>query len=110
MGEDGELGRNRHSWCLNCDNGGYRFGDNTYSAWYNDSQTESPSPPYHFKRIGVYLDRSAGTLSFYCVSPDVGGSSGKRTHIHTFHSTFTQDLYPGFMLYGSDSTVSLCRL
>ncbi|CAL8389705.1 unnamed protein product [Boreogadus saida] len=61
-------------------------------------------------RIGVYLHQSAGILSFYNVSPDVGGSSGKRTHIHTFHSTFTQDLYPGFMLYGSDSTVSLCRL
>ncbi|CAL8389666.1 unnamed protein product [Boreogadus saida] len=62
------------------------------------------------RRIGVYLHRSAGTLSFYSVSPDVGGSSGKRTHIHTFHSTFTHDLYPGFLFWGSNSTVTLCRL
>ncbi|CAL8290616.1 unnamed protein product [Lota lota] len=47
--------------------------------------------------VGVYLDRPAGTLSFYRVSPDVGGSSDTLTHIHTFQSTFTQeDLHPGF--------------
>ena len=111
-GEDGELGLNRHSWCLDChENGGGFFGvDNNYSAWYSNSQTQLPSLPYYFKRIGVYLHQSAGILSFYSVSPDVGGSSCKRTHIHTFHSTFTQDLYPGFLLYDSDSTVSLCRL
>ncbi|CAL8290506.1 unnamed protein product [Lota lota] len=58
--------------------------------------------------VGVYLDRPAGTLSFYRVSPDVGGSSDTQTHIHTFQSTFTQeDLHPGFGLCRDGASVSL---
>ncbi|CAL8389745.1 unnamed protein product [Boreogadus saida] len=112
MYADAALGYNIHSWCLQCGDGLVdSFGEDHCSAWYNGIQTVlAPPPPDHFKRIGVYLHRSAGILSFYSVSPDVGGSSGKLTHIHTFHSTFTHDLYPGFLFWGSDSTVSLCRL
>ncbi|CAL8292968.1 unnamed protein product [Arctogadus glacialis] len=48
-------------------------------------------------RVGVYLDRPAGSLSFYRVSPGGGGSSDTLTHLHTFWSSFTQeDLLPGF--------------
>ncbi|CAL8404096.1 unnamed protein product [Boreogadus saida] len=75
---------------------------------YNNSVTEIRLPPAGSNKVGVYLDRPAGTLSFYRVSPDVGGSSDTLTHIHTFQSTFTQDLYPGFVL-GPDSSVCLCR-
>ncbi|CAL8300861.1 unnamed protein product [Gadus morhua 'NCC'] len=47
-------------------------------------------------RVGVYLDRPAGSLSFYRVSPGGGGSSDTLTHLHTFWSSFTQeDLLPG---------------
>ncbi|CAL8239242.1 unnamed protein product, partial [Gadus morhua 'NCC'] len=61
--------------------------------------------------VGVYLDRPADTLSFYRVSPDVGGSSDTLTHIHTFQSAFTQeDLLPAFGLWGFGSSVSLCRI
>jgi hypothetical protein len=111
MYADSQLGWNIHSWCLHCDDG-YDdcFGGDNCSAWYNGSVTVLPPPPYHFNRIGVYLHQSAGILSFYGVSPDVGGSSAKRTHIHTFHSTFTHDLYPGFLLCDSRSKVSLCQL
>ncbi|CAL8383251.1 unnamed protein product [Gadus morhua 'NCC'] len=46
--------------------------------------------------VGVYLDRPAGSLSFYRVSPGGGGSSDTLTHLHTFWSSFTQeDLLPG---------------
>ncbi|CAL8239119.1 unnamed protein product [Gadus morhua 'NCC'] len=46
--------------------------------------------------VGVYLDRPAGSLSFYRVSPGGGGSSDTLTHLHTFCSSFTQeDLLPG---------------
>ncbi|CAL8277924.1 unnamed protein product [Gadus morhua 'NCC'] len=46
--------------------------------------------------VGVYLDRPAGSLSFYRVSPGGGGSSDTLKHIHTFWSSFTQeDLLPG---------------
>ncbi|CAL8383527.1 unnamed protein product [Arctogadus glacialis] len=41
--------------------------------------------------VGVYLDRPAGSLSFYSVSPGGGGSSDTLTHIHTFWSSFTQE-------------------
>ncbi|CAL8290350.1 unnamed protein product [Lota lota] len=101
-GDDSRLGGNNQSWSLGCYDGGY-------SAWYNGSRTVIPLPPPGSNRVGVYLDRPAGTLSFYRVSPDVGGSSDTLTHIHTFQSTFTQeDLHPGFKIWGG--SVSLCRL
>ncbi|CAL8290314.1 unnamed protein product [Lota lota] len=93
-GDDSRVGWNNKSWSLYCDDGGY-------SAWYNDSRTDIRLHPAGSNRVGVYLDRPAGTLSFYRVSPDVGGSSDTLTHIHTFQSTFTQeDLLPGFVLGG----------
>ncbi|CAL8294231.1 unnamed protein product [Lota lota] len=97
------LGWNNKSWSLHCYDGGY-------SAQFNSSRTDIRLPPPGSSRVGVYLDRPAGTLSFYRVSPDVGGSSDTLTHIHTFQSTFTQeDLHPGFG-FGTGSSVSLCRL
>ncbi|CAL8390620.1 unnamed protein product [Boreogadus saida] len=61
--------------------------------------------------VGVYLDRPAGSLSFYRVSPGGGGSSDTLTHLHTFWSSFTQeDLLPGVDLWREGSSVSLCRL
>ncbi|CAL8238546.1 unnamed protein product, partial [Lota lota] len=102
-GGDSSLGGNNKSWSLDCH-------DDGYSAWYNGSLTDIRLPHTGSNRVGVYLDRPAGTLSFYRVSPDVGGSSDTLTHIHTFQSTFTQeDLLPGFWLLGGAS-VSLCRL
>jgi hypothetical protein len=104
VGADGELGGNDKSWSLHC-------ADDGYSARYNDSSTAIPLPPSGSNRVGVYLDRPAGTLSFYRVSPDVAGYSEIPIHIHTFQSTFTQDdLLPGFGIGSSGSSVSLCRL
>ncbi|CAL8238731.1 unnamed protein product, partial [Lota lota] len=103
-GDDNLLGRNNKSWSLYCDDG-------RYTARYNRSETVIRLPPPGSNRVGVYLDRPAGTLSFYRVSPDVGGSSDTLTHIHTFQSTFTQeDLLPGFRLWRDGASVSLCRL
>ncbi|XP_077096087.1 tripartite motif-containing protein 16-like [Siphateles boraxobius] len=48
------------------------------------------------RRIGVYVDHSAGTLSFYSVSDTM-------SLIHTVQTTFTQPLYPGFMVYYGSS-------
>ncbi|CAL8290740.1 unnamed protein product [Lota lota] len=104
-GDDSRLGGNNKSWSLYCHD---REG---YTVVYNDSTTTIYSPSPGSNRVGVYLDRPAGTLSFYRVSPDVGGSSDTLTHIHTFQSTFTQeDLLPGFGLGRYGASVSLCRL
>ncbi|XP_066563533.1 stonustoxin subunit beta [Amia ocellicauda] len=92
---DCRLGRNDKSWSLSCE------GSNC-SAWHNNNHTDMPAPPTH--RVGVYLDWAAGTLTFYSISSDT------LTPLHTFHSTFTEPLYPGFWVYGSGSSVSLCQL
>ncbi|CAL8249264.1 unnamed protein product [Merluccius merluccius] len=105
-GLDSRFGGNNKSWCLQChDDGGY-------TARYNSSSTSIRLPPPVSTRVGVYVDRPAGSLSFYRVSPGVGGSSHTLTHIHTFWTTFTQeDLLPGFgFLSGSGTSVSLCWL
>ncbi|CAL8382036.1 unnamed protein product [Arctogadus glacialis] len=96
------LGGNYKSWILYCD-------DDVYSAWYNGRNQAIRVRPAGSNRVRVYLDRPAGTLSFYRVSPDVGGSSDTLTHIHTFKSPFTHILHPAFVL-GTDSSVCLCRL
>ncbi|KAM6945462.1 E3 ubiquitin/ISG15 ligase TRIM25-like isoform 1-T1 [Aplochiton taeniatus] len=96
-GDDGWLGYNNKSWSLYCD-------DNRYSARHNKKKTVSPVCPSGSTRVGVYLDCPGGTLSFYRVSSDT------LTLIHTFHSTFTQLLYPGFRLWREEgSSVSLCQ-
>ncbi|CAL8240080.1 unnamed protein product, partial [Gadus morhua 'NCC'] len=60
--------------------------DNRKVTWVGEDQS-----------VGVYLDRPAGSLSFYRVSPGGGGSSDTLTHLHTFWSSFTQeDLLPGY--------------
>ncbi|KAK0153923.1 NLR family CARD domain-containing protein 3 [Merluccius polli] len=105
-GDDSRLGENNKSWSLQCYDGGY-------TAWYNCSKTSIRLPPPVSTRVGVYVDRPAGSLSFYRVSPGVGGSSHTHTLIHTFSTTFTQeDLLPafGFYDYSSSSSVSLCGL
>ncbi|CAL8378313.1 unnamed protein product [Boreogadus saida] len=77
---------------------------------YRGIQRKGRGEDAEIGRIGVYLHQSAGILSFYNVSSDYGEPSGKLRHIYTFHSTFTQELYPGFLLHGTDSRVSLCQL
>ncbi|KAM4606544.1 protein NLRC3-like [Polymixia lowei] len=97
-GNDCMIGRNDKSWCLIC-------SDDGYSAWYNNRRTNISLRSSGCKRVGVYLDWSAGSLSFYRVSSDT------LTHIHTFHSTFTEPLYPVFGFgSGSGSSVSLCQI
>ena len=96
-GDDCRLGHNNESWSLYCDY-------NSYSAWHNNTRTDIPVPPFSSHRVGVYLDWPAGTLSFYTVSSDT------LTHLHTFHSTFTEPLYPGFRVYDYVSSVSQCQV
>ncbi|XP_064818747.1 NACHT, LRR and PYD domains-containing protein 1 homolog isoform X3 [Oncorhynchus masou masou] len=97
---DRRIGHNKESWCLVCYDSGYNFYHNGVIR-YSRPDTFPVS-----KRVGVYLDWPAGTLSFYSVS-----SSGTVTHFYTEHTTFTEPLYPGFIMYTSDYTsLTLCPI
>ncbi|CAL8374370.1 unnamed protein product [Boreogadus saida] len=103
-GAERGLGSNNNSWGLYC-------SDDRYSAQYNGIPTRLPLPPAGSTRVGVYLDRPAGSLSFYRVSPGGGGYSDTQTHLHTFCSSFTQeDLLLGVVVWTVGCSASLCRL
>ncbi|XP_029903493.1 stonustoxin subunit beta-like, partial [Myripristis murdjan] len=93
--DDCWLGRNDKSWNLDCSDGGF-------IAKHNNRGTDIPAPSSS-NRVAVYLDWPAGSLSFYSVSSDT------LIHLHTFNTTFTEPLYPGFELWLYDSSVSLCE-
>ncbi|XP_049898484.1 protein NLRC3-like [Epinephelus moara] len=110
--EDCVFGWNDQSWSLFCSDVGY-------SVWHNNSRTpittnsstsSSSSSTSSFSsasgRVAVYVDCPAGTLSFYRVSSDT------LIHLHTFNTTFTEPLYPGFRFWfgWSGSSLSLCSL
>ncbi|XP_023999337.1 stonustoxin subunit beta-like, partial [Salvelinus sp. IW2-2015] len=94
--DDCKLGCNDKSWSLSC-------SDYGYNARHNKERTDLPASSSS-NRVGVYLDWPAGTLSFYTLS-----SSDTLTHLHTFRSTFTEPLYPGFWVE-INSSLSLCEV
>lgn len=84
---EGCLGWSVRSWGLLCSAQGY-------TAWHNRTPTSVPqAPPSGSGRLGVYTDWSGGTVSFYCLPSLVARTW---VHLHTFHSTFTEPLYPAF--------------
>ncbi|XP_048010517.1 tripartite motif-containing protein 16-like [Megalobrama amblycephala] len=86
------FGGNNQSWSLICSSSSYSFR-------HNNIETKLPVKSIS-RRMGVYVDHSAGTLSFYSVSGDT------MSLIHTVQTTFTQPLYPGFRIYSG--SVKLC--
>uniref|UniRef100_A0A669E242 NACHT, LRR and PYD domains-containing protein 12-like n=1 Tax=Oreochromis niloticus TaxID=8128 RepID=A0A669E242_ORENI len=90
------FGYNDQSWSLICSD------DGPQSVWHNNSYTPISSSSSVSNRVAVYVDCPARTLSFYRVSSDT------LIHLHTFNTTFTQTLYPGFTLWSPGSSVSLC--
>ncbi|XP_029935761.1 NLR family CARD domain-containing protein 3-like [Myripristis murdjan] len=90
----GVFGLNDHSWSLWC-------YDCNYTAVHNSESTSISVCPHGSRRVAVYLDCSAGTLSFYRVSSD------GLTLLHTFNTTFTAPLHPGFGLWSPGSGVAL---
>ncbi|XP_071369989.1 NACHT, LRR and PYD domains-containing protein 12-like [Centroberyx affinis] len=104
VGDDCLLGGNEKSWSLIC-------SGNSYLVCHNNRETFIPPlSSSDSNRVAVYLDWPAGSLSFYRVSSDT------LIHIHSFHSTFTEPLCPGFWIWsrfgfwsGSGSSVCLVR-
>ncbi|XP_038154273.1 NLR family CARD domain-containing protein 3-like [Cyprinodon tularosa] len=97
-GDSGDcwFGENDHSWRLYCSN---NFG---YIVCHNKRQSRI-SYASASNRVAVYVDCPAGILSFYRVSDSL-------IHLHTFNTTFTEPLHPGFGFSRSSpgSWVSLC--
>ena len=94
-GPESEFGHNDQSWSL-------RFSGLSSSSyfWHNNKQTK-----LHLlcsSRIGVYVNRRAGTLAFYSVSDTM-------TLLHRVQTTFTHTLYPGFVV-GYQSSMKLLWL
>ncbi|KAM9408465.1 tripartite motif-containing protein 16-like [Pholidichthys leucotaenia] len=93
-GEECWFGYNDKSWSLYCYQGSFIFYHN-----YFDTPVSGPGS----SRVGVYLDRRAGILSFYRVSETM-------TLIHRVQTTFTQNLYAGLGLDDSGSTAELVKV
>uniref|UniRef100_A0A3B5QVJ2 B30.2/SPRY domain-containing protein n=1 Tax=Xiphophorus maculatus TaxID=8083 RepID=A0A3B5QVJ2_XIPMA len=92
---DCRFGGNNHSWSLSC-------SDDGYSVWHNNIKTPLSSSSVS-NRVAVYVDCPAGILSFYRVSSD------SLILLHTFNTTFTDPLIPGFTVWpSSGSSVFLC--
>uniref|UniRef100_A0A673GBK9 B30.2/SPRY domain-containing protein n=1 Tax=Sinocyclocheilus rhinocerous TaxID=307959 RepID=A0A673GBK9_9TELE len=91
------FGWNDKSWSLDC-------SDDRFTVWHNNNRTDIPVVCSSSNRVGVYLDVSAGSLSFYSVS-----DTHTVTHLHTLKTTFTEPLCAGFTVY-YDSSLSLCDI
>ncbi|XP_052429133.1 tripartite motif-containing protein 16-like [Carassius gibelio] len=85
QGKECWFGSNDQSWSLIC-------SPSSYSFRHNNKETHIPVKPI-IRRIGVFVDHSGGTLSFYSISRNT------MSLIHTVQTTFTQPLYPGFGVY-----------
>ncbi len=98
------------SWSLICSRSRYSFKHNNIQTDLSVKPISSRIGVFDddddddddIRRIGVFVDHGAGTLSFYSVSDTM-------ILIHTVQTTFTQTLYPGFgFMVGFGSSVKLC--
>ncbi|XP_020512535.2 tripartite motif-containing protein 16-like [Labrus bergylta] len=100
IGRSGDLnervfGCNDKSWVLQCGGSGYNFRHHNRSTSVSGPKSS---------RVGVYLDHSAGVLSFYSISETM-------TLLHRVQTRFTQPLYAGLFLFGSNGdTAKFCAL
>ncbi|KAL4007592.1 hypothetical protein ACER0C_001444 [Sarotherodon galilaeus] len=94
--DESRFGRTHQSWSLYCSDNTGHYGNHDYIA---RAIPLISSPLCH--KVAVYVDCSAGTVSFYSVSSD------KLSHLHTFNTTFTESVYAGFRVK-SDSSIHLC--
>ncbi|MEQ2157878.1 hypothetical protein GOODEAATRI_006364 [Goodea atripinnis] len=85
-GDESAFGNNKKSWALQCCDQGYEFR--------HDCIRTPVSGPIS-SRVGVYLDYSAGILSFHGISDNI------MTLLHRVQTTFARPLCPGFGLYNA---------
>ena len=98
------------------DNAWFGYSDKTWVVmtssdalrYYHNNIATILSGPMS-SRIGVYLDRSAGTLSFYSVT-DPLTKMKKMTLLHKVETKFGQPLYPGFKVGFPGDTAEIVKL
>ncbi|XP_028305841.1 E3 ubiquitin-protein ligase TRIM16-like [Gouania willdenowi] len=93
-GKECGFGLNNKSWMLFCSPNSYTFIHNSI---------ESPVSGPQSSRIGVYVDHTAGILSFYSVSETI-------TLLHRVITTFTEPLHAGVSVYYYGDSAELCKL
>ena len=89
------FGDNDKSWALCCDK-------NIYTFYFNQVESEVSGPIS--RRIGVYLDHSAGALSFYSVRGET------MSLLHRVQTCFTQPLFPGVKIHCPGDTAHFLKL
>ncbi|KAM9322971.1 tripartite motif-containing protein 16-like [Pholidichthys leucotaenia] len=82
------------SWALQCKQNSLRFIHNRIQTPVSDPRSS---------RIGVFLDHSAGLLSFYSISETM-------TLLHRVQTTFIQPLYAGLGVWVSGATAELVKV
>ncbi|XP_032415387.1 tripartite motif-containing protein 16-like [Xiphophorus hellerii] len=92
-GNECKFGRNDKSWALECSQNSFRFG-------HNNIRTSISGPGS--SRIGVYLNHTAGILSFYSVSETM-------TLLHRVQTRFTQPLLAGVWIYTYGDSIEFCK-
>ncbi|XP_014855332.1 PREDICTED: tripartite motif-containing protein 16-like [Poecilia mexicana] len=92
-GNECGFGYNDKSWALDCSQISSGFRHN--SIWTSIS---GPVP----SRVGVYLDHTAGILSFYSVSETM-------TLLHRVQTRFTEPILAGVCVYGSGYSAEFCK-
>ncbi|XP_073804363.1 NACHT, LRR and PYD domains-containing protein 3-like [Danio rerio] len=91
-GDERWFGYNAQSWSLFC-------YSSSFSFIHNDTRTDLPVEALS-RRIGVFVDHSAGTLIFYNIYRDT------MSLIHSVQTTFTEPLCAGFGFgFGLEFTV-----
>ncbi|KAM9322980.1 tripartite motif-containing protein 16-like [Pholidichthys leucotaenia] len=93
-GDESRFGYNDKSWALECEQKSFRFIHNRIQTPVSDPQSS---------RIGVFLDHSAGLLSFYSVSETM-------TLLLRVQTTFTKPLYAGLRLWVYGTTAELVKV
>ncbi|XP_044035523.1 neoverrucotoxin subunit alpha-like isoform X1 [Siniperca chuatsi] len=91
------IGQSWSSWALD------HVPRSGYRVRHNETKTDVTVSSPGFKRLGVYLDWRAGTLSYYMVT------SKELHHIYTFKTKFYEPVFPAFCL-GSDFDHGQVRL
>ncbi|XP_008935159.1 PREDICTED: tripartite motif-containing protein 65, partial [Merops nubicus] len=92
QGHKFNIGLDRGSW-------GLQVREDCYLAWHKGRAEKIQDQLY--RNLGVSLDYGKGLLSFY-------GLGERMRLIHSFHSIFTEPLYPVFWLC-EGREVTLCR-